>query len=576
MNLKWFGTYWRGIMSVVMPIILLPLIVVINTSESRCAYVMLLMAAYWMTEALPLPVTALIPVFAFPMLGVLGTSEVTVCYMTETNMMFLGGLTVAIAVEHCNLHRRIALFVLIRAGQSPRRLMLGFMMCTMFLSMWISNTATTAMMVPITEAIVAELFPKEKEVPDADGISIISTADEKQQIEDTDSQSSYTSTEVEPTDGKVELSEMGKKLRLAMLLSVAYSANIGGTGVVTGTAPNMVLMSQLQTTFGDSQPLTFASWMGFNIPGMVLCVFLAWLWLQYLFIGLRTNIIGVVTKEQETAALVLLKRKYTELGIVRFHEKVVACLFFILVGLWVFRSPQFVTGWANLIEDGYGDKPNLKVENASAALLIVVLLFMVPKSLDFWRSRNPEDKSPVSHEGCLNWKVVNDKLPWGIILLLGGGFAMAEASQQSGLSEWLGKALQHLVEKMPSAAIVFVLSLMTAMLTEVSSNTATASILLPVLKSLSLNLKMNPIYIMLPTTICCSYAFMLPVATPPNAIVFAATNMRIITMMKTGIVMNVICVCAITLMINTLGIPLFDVHSFPDWADVSLNSTHIM
>merc|ERR1719452_171024 len=171
-------------------------------------------------------------------------------------------------------------------------------MCTMFLSMWISNTATTAMMVPITEAIVAELFPKEKEVPDADGISIISTADEKQQIEDTDSQSSYTSTEGEPTDGKVELSEMGKKLRLAMLLSVAYSANIGGTGVVTGTAPNMVLMSQLQTIFGDSQPLTFASWMGFNIPGMVLCVFLAWLWLQYLFIGLRTNIIGVVTKEQ--------------------------------------------------------------------------------------------------------------------------------------------------------------------------------------------------------------------------------------------------------------------------------------
>ncbi|GIY94866.1 hypothetical protein CEXT_424521 [Caerostris extrusa] len=230
------------------PFLLLPL-ALSPYQESKCAYVILWMAIYWCLEPVHLAVTALLPVVLMPMMGILTGDEVCSSYMKEVLMMFLGGLAVAVAVEHCNLHERLALKVLILLGTDTKWLMLGFMLTTMFLSMWISNTATTAMMVPIVEAVMSEL------------------------------KSSIGRTE--PDSGApMDLNSLNK----ALLLSIAYSANCGGTGTVTGTSPNMILKGFVEEHYPESWELTFASWMAYNIPGMLICVLISWLVLQITYV----------------------------------------------------------------------------------------------------------------------------------------------------------------------------------------------------------------------------------------------------------------------------------------------------
>lgn len=593
--------YWKAIITIATPLLLLPLPLVSATPEARCGYVVLLMAVYWMTEAMPLAITSLLPIVGFPLLGIMSTGELSLLYMKETIMMLLGGMGVAIAVEHSNLHQRIALFVLLHVGQSPRRLMAGFMLTTMFLSMWISNTASAAMMVPIVDSIMLELFA-ETEVTEArneeetlviedemkpdlhehrrtktasGSVSSDPSALREQpknlkmgerKLSHTDSQFSDLNRGPPVCRDVSQLPEVGKDMRKAMLLSVAYSANIGGTGVVTGTGPNLVFMDLLNSCYEESTGLTYASWMGFNIPGMVLCVLLAWVWLQFYFLGCRAGAASESTETQREAVKRLVKEKYCALQSISFHESVVVTLFVCLVVMWVFRAPEFVKGWGYWFETAFGQ---IEVDDATPAMLIVILLFLIPKKLNFLCFRNPMDPDPEGpNEACLNWKVINEKMPWNVMLLLGGGFAISEAANVSGLSTWLGVQLESF-SVMPAALIVFVVCLLTAMVTEVASNTAAASILLPVLNNLAIGIGVNPLYLMLPATVCCSYAFMLPVATPPNAIVFAASDMKTSEMMKVGIVMNVICVLAITLMINSLGLVMFDIATVPEW----INST---
>ncbi|XP_042889595.1 solute carrier family 13 member 5-like isoform X5 [Penaeus japonicus] len=574
------GPYWRAWVTFLTPLILLPLPVVSATNEARCGYVILVMAMYWMTEAVPLAVTALIPVFAFPLLGILSTGKVCLVYMKETNMMFLGGLTVAIAVEHCNLHKRIALFVILHIGQSPRRLMAGFMLTTMFLSMWISNTASTAMMVPIVDAILVELYSSretdgERGEPKSD-LSVSPQHQSQMELVTTNGKSGQNQeVSLVCPDGEEGKEDQGnaknkQNMRLMIYFSIMYAADIGGTGVITGTGPNMVLKAVLQDSFSEPTGLNFATWMAFNVPGMLVCVLLAWLWLQFLFMGLcgRKSSIQQTTPEREAAVKRLIREKYRQLGPITHHEGTVLTLFIVLVFLWLFRAPEFVPGWSKWFSDAFGE--HLEVDDATPAMFIVFLLFVLPAKLNFWCFRDP-NAPPTASPACMSWDVVQKKIPWGVVLLLGGGFAMAEASKVSGLSIWLGDQLQYF-NVMPKEAIVFIVCLMTAMLTEVASNTATASILLPVLKELALKINVNPLYLMLPAAVCCSYAFMLPVATPPNAIVFSAANMKSKDMMKAGFAMNVICVLVITVMINTLGVALFDLQNLPPWVNSTIPS----
>ncbi|CAL4060255.1 unnamed protein product, partial [Meganyctiphanes norvegica] len=355
------------------------------------------------------------------------------------------------------------------------------------------------------------------------------------------------------------------KLRDMCFMATAYAANLGGTGAITGTGPNLVLKGILEDEYCEPTGLNFASWMGFNVPGMLICILLAWGWLQVIFMGCKRNSLGESSPEKEHAVKKLLRQKYNDLGRMTYHEATVLTLFIILVLLWLFRSPEFVPGWAQWFMDAYG----IKVGDATPAMLIVFLLFIIPAELNFWCFRDKNDPSPPrSSPACLTWKVVQEKVPWGIVLLLGGGFAMAEATKKSHLDDWIGSQLTYF-DVMPKELIVFVVCLMTAMLTEVASNTATASILMPVLNKMAIGINVNPLYLMLPAAVTCSYAFMLPVATPPNAIVFGAANMKSKDMMRAGVVMNVICVCVVTLMINTLGVVMFDLNTMPSW----INST---
>lgn len=593
---------WRQVLMVLVPVALIPLAV--TSKEGRCAYVILTMAVYWMAEVVPIPVTALIPVFAFPLLGVLSTADLCLVYMKETNMMFLGGLTVALAVEYCNLHKRIALFVILIVGQSPRRLMTGFMFTTMFLSMWISNTASTAMMVPIVDAILQQLYqtrqkrapePREKEDPRiaphrqsrdpiAGSVDDVSMVNYSQHNSGFSSQETIASTyeAVEEKDTGFTLSEEEtvmfapppneecRRLRDMCYLATAYAANLGGTGAITGTGPNLVVKGVMDASFPDSNQINFATWMAYNVPGMLICVLLGWLWLQLLFVGFGKG--GMLASDPEMDAIIArqLKKKYRALGRVTFHESVVLCLFICLVMLWLFRSPGFVTGWADVFKYAF---PDVKIADATPAMFIVFLLFIIPKNPKFLQTQDPENvNQPQEFEGCLSWDVVQSKVPWGIVLLLGGGFAMAEAADKSNMSVLIGEQLKAL-DVLPKEAIVFLVCLVTAVVTEAASNTATASILLPVLKELSLGIRVNPIYLMLPASLCCSYAFMLPVATAPNAIVFGAAGMRTMTMVKAGIVMNLLCVAVAMLMINTLGVAMFDLQNFPDWANATLPVT---
>uniref|UniRef100_A0A674ERC7 Solute carrier family 13 member 5 n=1 Tax=Salmo trutta TaxID=8032 RepID=A0A674ERC7_SALTR len=511
------------------------------------------MAVYWCTEALPLAVTALLPAVLFPMFGIMQSKDVCMQYLKDTNMLFVGGLMVAVAVEHWNLHKRIALRVLLFVGVRPALLMLGFMGVTAFLSMWISNTATTAMMVPIVQAVLEQLNNyTETEMP------VILSAEENPQPQ-------------EPTD-----TEKDKLMNssFGMTLCVCYAASIGGTATLTGTGPNLVLKGQMNQLFpNNGDVINFASWFGFAFPNMILMLTLAWLWLQFVFMGFnfkKTWGCGAVKTEKEIAVYNVIKEQHRQLGSMSFGELSVLGLFSCLVVLWFTRDPGFVAGWATYIFNADAEY----VTDATVAVFIAVLLFVLPSKPPRFCCRRSQSFD-IEHQhpagptpALLTWKVAQKKLPWSIVLLLGGGFALAKGSEESGLSMWMGDQMTPL-HTIPPWAIAIILCLLIAIFTECTSNVATATLFLPVLASMSQSIGMNPLYVMVPCTLSASFAFMLPVATPPNAIVFSYGYLKVSDMARTGIVMNIIGILCITLAINSWGRAMFHLDTFPTWANTT-------
>ncbi|KAM9847171.1 Na(+)/citrate cotransporter-like [Aulostomus maculatus] len=596
LRVRIFQQVWRlkGIFVLICsPFLLLPLAV--STTEAACAYVIALMAVYWCTEVLPLAVTALLPTILFPVLGIMESKDVCMQYLRDTNMLFVGGLMVAVAVEHWNLHRRIALRVLLLVGVRPALLMLGFMCVTAFLSMWISNTATTAMMVPIVQAVLDQLHHNGE--PDASskkqsgsvvlqqqettGVALSETTSDPGMSGKLASPARFPSItiSVEYVCCPMELEELSdvdedrRRMSKGLLLCVCYSASIGGIATLTGTGPNLVLVGQMSQIFPQNgDVINFASWFIFAFPTMVLMLTLAWFWLQFLYIGCnlrQTWGCGVVQSEKERAAFEVIRDGYHRLGPMSYGEVNVMALFVLMVALWFTRDPGFMDGWATHIFNAKAEF----VTDATVSLFVAVLLFVLPSEpprfLSCWRCSDAGTQlSQGPTPPLLTWQVTQKKMPWNIVLLLGGGFALAKGSEESGLSRWLGTQMAPF-HSFPPWAITIVLCLLIATFTECASNVTTATLFLPILASMSLSISLNPLYVMIPCTLSASFAFMLPVATPPNTIVFSSGYLKVSDMAKTGAVMNIIGIGCISLAINSWGRVLFSLDSFPAWANAT-------
>ncbi len=422
----------------------------------------LLMVIWWITEALPVAATALTPIAAFPLLGVVGIAEAAAPYAHPLIFLFLGGFLIARAVERWNLHRRIALTILNAVGAAPSRLVGGFMLATAVLSMWLSNTATTIMMVPIALAVVALVGRNE-----------------------------------------------GPRFAVALLLGIAYAASIGGMGTLIGTPPNALLAAFLAERYGIA--IGFGRWMLFGVPLAAILLVLAWL--------LLTRVIFRVGDRAISGAGAVIAAELRGLGPLGREEKLVAAVFAAVATLWVLRP---------LISELL---PAGRLSDSGIAILGGLALFVIPTRL----------KQPGF---LLDWETAKG-LPWGVLILFGGGLSLASAIQASGLAAWIGDLLAACAG-WPAIALILLVTALVVFLTEVTSNTATASVFIPIAASLGACTLGEPALYAVPVALAASCAFMMPVATPPNAIVYASGQLSIPQMAKAGLLLNVVCTLVIT------------------------------
>jgi len=584
------STWWI----ILPPILLLPIPLVFRDSVSACGYTILLMAIYWISEAVPLAVTAFLPLIIFPVSGIMSAEAVSSVYFKDTTFLFIGGLLVAISVETSGLHKRIALRVLLFVGPKPHCLMFGFMFTTFFLSMWISNTATTAMMLPIVEAVFKELQSSKADDDDSERLQESETSSTiKMQVTSFNDNEAYESDKEEQKGNdlkevSVEIADTKKseekKNRLnefvkGISISIPYSSSIGGTVTLTGTAPNLVLAGQFETLFPDSDvALSFGNWIAYNIAGATVLLVLAYIWLSAFYLGLgsfKNACLCSGENPEDKRVTKIVKREYKKLGSIRWGEMTVFCMFILVVLLWFFREPGFMPGYAIIFPE-----PEY-VKDGTVAMTVAFLLFILPGSKpEFLKSKQEIKDSETKKKrnlakpvpAILTWNTVQHKFPWDILFLIAGGFALAEGSEVSGFSKWMGDQLTFL-DGIEPWAICLVVTLIVCIFTECSSNTATASLFVPILAELAKNLCVHPLYLMLPPVLASSLAFMLPVATPPNAIAFSFGHLKVIDLVKAGWLMNLLGVGVISLFINTYGISFWGLDEFPSWAVTDINQT---
>jgi len=450
------------------------------------------MAVWWMTEAIPIPATALLPIILFPLTGGMDIGATTSAYGSDTIFLFLGGFVLALAMEKWNLHRRIAISIISVMGTNTDRIVLGFMVSTGFLSMWISNTATAMMMVPI-------------------GLAII-----------------YQVSDALKNDSSIDTSKENFAFGKSLMLGIAYAASLGGMATLIGTPPNAILAGTVNELYGID--ISFASWMLFGVPFAWAFIFIAWVYLTKIAFPLKLKTLPGGRK--------IIEEEKRELGRASFEEKAVFVVFVLAAFSWITRT--------FLLE-----KINPNIDDAIIAIAAALLLFLIP-------SKN------VKGENLMNWNSAV-KLPWGILLLFGGGLAIAAGFTSSGLSEWIGNQLTAL-QGVNILFIVIAVTTLVIFLTEITSNTATATMMYPIMAALAIAVNVHPFVLMIAAGLAASCAFMLPVATPPNAVVFGSGYLRIPDMAKAGFWLNITGIGLVTLTVYIL-VPLFlgiEINGFPD------------
>ena len=521
-----------------------------NPLVTRMAAVILWMAIWWMTEAIPLAATALLPILLFPFLGIMRGREISAGgrvdlstatfqdgfsvrdfdvilpnvanqYMDWIILLFMGGFIIAVAVEKWNLHKRIALNILAVVGGQPHRLVLGFMLATGFLSMWLSNTATALMMMPM-------------------GMSLILLYEEL---------NAGALQRGETVDARAP------NFSLTLLLGIAYSASIGGFATLIGTPPNGVLLTQLPQLFPEAPDLTFSTWMMFALPMSAVYMVLAWL--------LLTRLVYPLPPSTPFSGRDFIHNELRKLGPISAEERRVLAVFITFAVLLMTRKERLfgaevdIFGWSYYLDNllrAMGSQPvGTLIDDGTVSIGMALTLFMIPTG-------------KAIGGRLLDWDDAK-KIPWGILLLFGGGLAIAKGFTTSGLSDYIAAQLQTwLGDASPFVIVVSTVGIITG-LTEVASNTATISLSLPIMASLSRAIEAHPLLLLIPTTVAASCAFMLPVSTPPNAIVYGSGRIPIMKMVIAGVWLDVLSVVLLTGFVYTLGHLAFGVlDGYPAWA----------
>ena len=470
-----------------------------------------LMAVWWMTEAIPLAATALLPIVAFPMLTEGDIDAATAPYADPIVFLFLGGFLIAIAMQKWDLHRRIALLTLRAVGSHPRRIILGMMIATAFLSMWVSNTATTLMMLPIAMSVLTLVF--ERLQHKEHGAEAAESA-----ASDLDSRLGAGAA-VSDLVGDRDVRVFG----VALVLSIAWSASIGGLGTLLGSPPNAIVAGYISTELDKS--VGFLEWMMLGLPLVVVFIAIAWL--------LITRVMFRFELSDIPGGRAMIDEQYRELGPMSQGEKMVLAVFSGAAFLWI--VPGLLSNIGALAEA----MPWLdSLDDTVIAIAAGLILFLLPGDRD-------------GHM-VLDWHDAENGLPWGVLLLFGGGLSLAAAVSSSGLDEWFGQQVEGL-GALPIVLLIAAVVAIVLMLTEVTSNTATAATFIPVLGGVALGIGADPMTLLIPAALAATCAFMLPVGTPPNAIVFGTGTVKIAEMARGGAVLNVVGVMLITLFAALIG-----------------------
>jgi len=433
----------------------------LSPAATVVAGVTIWMAVWWISEAIPISATALLPIVVFPAFGAMKVGDVTAQYGHHIVFLMLGGFFIAIAMEKWDLHKRIALFVVHTIGIGPRRIIAGFMVATAFLSAWISNTSTAMVMMPIGTAVIASISAKKSD-PD---------------------------------------------FNVVLMLSIAYAASIGGMATLVGTPPNLIFAGIYQSMFGVQ--VNFFEWAYFGFPLAFVMLVITWFYLTH--IGYR------IRKDEIPGSGEVIKAEMARQGKITREEKHVLIVFALVAVLWMTRGLL----WGKFFP---------LVTDASIAITGALLLFVIPARKE---------------ASLLSWEDT-EKVPWGVALLMGGGFAIARGFAETGLAEWVSQSFTFLVA-MPVFLLILATVVITKIFTEITSNTATATILMPIAASIAVTLDISPFGIMAAVAISSSLAFMMPVATPPNAIVFGSGYVTIPQMARAGLWLNLVTVVIVSL-----------------------------
>ncbi|CAL8322572.1 solute carrier family 13 member 1 [Gadus morhua] len=584
MGVRWGRMLWshRSVLLFILgPLLLLPLPLLLPTKEAECAFVLILMASFWALEPLPLGITAMLPAILFPFFGIMSSADVAKEYFKDFHFLLVGVICLATSIEKWGLHRRIALKLITLVGVNPAWLMLGFMCGCAFLSMWVNNTSAVTMVMPIVDAVITQVLkPGDKEGAEPTGIhNPALEMDEMDQKEQEDHRAwdqkeqedrraggedpeAPASPEQLSTDNQVADPSSRRQLDVcrALCLGIAYSSNIGGITTLPGTSPNLIFSQYISETYPESREINFGNWLLLCLPISVIMLLLCWLWLHWLFIGSDFRFLWRCDgekKESDRRSARIIRDEYNALGPMSPQEVVTMVLFVVLALLWLTREPGFVPGWASLVPEIYSGYTS----DATVAMLVGLLLFIIPAN------------APTqTYKPMISWEEFQRCMPWEVLLLVGGGFALAEGTRVAGLSAWMSQLLVPLGD-LPVLATILIACIIVTTVTEVASNAATISIFLPILSSLSEALHLNPLYMLIPTTLCTSFSFLLPVSNPANAVVFAYGHLRTSDMVKAGLGLNIIGLLAVLLAVTTWAVPLFDLHTFPSWVPPATNAT---